>query len=101
MLIFTTISRAVSRCIGAARFCLASMSSAVPYGVGSVTHTTGRLAQTIVQGNCLFEVMGQESCQVPAGSWNILSFFFFNLDFVVSCGSTFFPWLVFFFAALM
>ena len=30
---------------------------------GSITHTTGRLAYTIVQGNCLFKVMEQEACQ--------------------------------------
>ena len=28
---------------------------------GSITYTTGRLAHTIVYGNCLFEVVGQET----------------------------------------
>ena len=30
---------------------------------GSIAHTTGRLPRTTVQGNCLFKVMGQETCQ--------------------------------------
>ena len=29
---------------------------------GSITHTTGRLALTTVQGNCLLKVMGQKTC---------------------------------------
>ena len=33
------------------------------FSYGRVTHTTGRLARTVVQGNCLFKVMGQETCQ--------------------------------------
>ena len=35
---------------------------------GSVTHTTGRLALTVVQGNnyCSFKVIGQETCQQAA-----------------------------------
>ena len=30
---------------------------------GSITHTTGRLANTIVQGNCLSKFVGQETCR--------------------------------------
>ena len=34
---------------------------------GCITHTAGRLVHTIVQGNCLLKVMGQESCQYFPG----------------------------------
>ena len=33
---------------------------------GSITHTTGRIAYTIVQGNCLFKVMGRATSQQAA-----------------------------------
>ena len=33
------------------------------YLKGRIARATGRLAETSVQGNCLFKVMGQETCQ--------------------------------------
>ena len=39
------------------------------YAYGSITHAIGRLAYTIVQGNCLVKVVGQESFSVPLISW--------------------------------
>ena len=62
IMLLTTFSRAVSRCTGAAMICLAWMSSVVLYRVVSLsrqTSWTGRLAQTVVHGNCFFMVMGQ------------------------------------------
>ena len=33
------------------------------YFSGCITRKTGRLVQPVVQGNCLFSVMGQETCE--------------------------------------
>ena len=64
--------RAVSRCIGAAMICLAWMNEFSVVVLSCFTLSpqtnwmevllswTGRLAQTIVQSDCLFKVMGQE-----------------------------------------
>ena len=78
--VFTTSSRAVFRRMGSAMFRLGWLSLAVLYWVvshflancfnGSNAHTTGELAHTCAQGNCLFKVIGQKTCQfasqVPA-----------------------------------
>ena len=71
LLLFTTLSRAASRCMGGAVFCLTWMSSAVLCKV--VSHFRVRLVERkccsveqedlprpcIVQGNCLFTIMAQ------------------------------------------
>ena len=72
--IHTTFLRAVSRCMGSAMFCFRCLCSAVLYWVVSsfltklferkYRHTTGGLACTRVQGNCLFKVMVQVTCQL-------------------------------------
>ena len=55
--------------MGAAMFCLGWLSLAILYCVVSrflarLFHTTGRLVHTIVQGNCSFKVIGQETCRL-------------------------------------
>ena len=85
--LFTTFSRAVSRCMGAA-VCYASLEwvqrrcTELLHAFsqdclnGSITHTTGRLVYTLVQGNRLFKVMGQETCHYfPINkSWTLVEF---------------------------
>ena len=70
--LFTTLSRAVSLVDAWALLCLALVDWAVLYRVkpfhafsrdyfhGSVSQISGRLVHTIVQGNSLFKVVGQE-----------------------------------------
>ena len=37
---------------------------------GSITYKTGKLAHSVVHGNCLLNVMGQESCQYNTIQYN-------------------------------
>lgn len=66
---FTTLSRTVSRCTGAAMLGLCWLSCtqffhafSLEYFHGSVTHKTGMFARTFVRGSYLVKAMSEEQC---------------------------------------
>ena len=93
--LFTTFSRAVSRCMGIAKFvfhewvqrCCTELFHAFSPNllIESVTHTTGRLTHIIVKDNCIFRVMGQETCRLsPRMSTQLTQ----SADFCLYSGDT-------------